>query len=89
MSQENALDTLRPVSIVKKCVPPCENNKPCLRLCGPQTFLGPQYPYLNASNIKACYTDAISGELNCKTIDEAVAYTLFGNNTSNAGFIKI
>ena len=90
LSPEIGLDTLRPVTLVKKCPspPPCEKKTPCLRLC--RHFLnGAQYPHINASNIKACYADPVSGEHTCSYIDENVANTLFGDETSNARYIKL
>ena len=71
---EYEIDDLKPVAILKTCLPPCQGSNPCIRIC-PRCANKPNYPNINALNLKFFDDDS----KNCSHISTSTAETLFGN----------
>ena len=74
VSPEYGIDDLKPVPILKTCLPPCHNSNPCMRICSycPDR---PKYPNIDAFTLTFFDKDSRK----CSHISSRTAGTLFGN----------
>ena len=77
IGKDRAIDTLKPVPIVKTCFPPCKGKTPCLRIC-PRFATKPFYPTISRENLKACTPNETTAT-DCRIISSSVGNTLFGD----------